>query len=436
MQLTTPYIYICTVSKFNLPEFEACLLHKPAHIVLVVSDHKDAQQGAEQLTSLLKTELPNSVIHQPATHYHNGCLTLTGDNIAECVSWITHVLQPLIESIEKKAPAVQPFQRYLNTTGGTKAMLLALTTSLKWDKLDYKPIQQQTLQCITPNLTDLPNPAALSQSNDLVLTDASPLSVAKLYSKSIHEDKPNPLCRHDTSSALAQTIWNALETDNTSVKAFFSGLDKLWSQQRTSHQTKKIHITWENFYQLPITDLQNNNTCTNIPFAFLDQLQQLAPKAISYNQNSLILPGNSAEKHHKYLKRWISADWLEQLVFQWLQNSGIPTTAIARNLQAGTTNNSSSYREADLFIHYQAKSSIIEVKADLPEGKELKELEQQLSSLGDRFGRTQKILFIGPLLSQKLENSKRLESFQLRCKANSVKLCQTKKELINYFHKQ
>jgi hypothetical protein len=299
-------------------------------------------------------------------------------------------------------------------------MLLALITNLKWDKLDYKPIQQQALQCISPQLEQLPNTKALKSSTDIPLNDASPINVARLYATSIHEDKLNPICTKDNSASVAKVIWNWLSNNDPVLMPFYINLNRLWSDQRTQHKTDQIHMTWNEFNSQSTNDDKPSKQNNHDLFTFLDSLKQLEPNGLSYTQQELVIPGNAAKKHRKHLKRWICADWLEQLVFHWLVDAGIPQRAIARNLRSGDSSNSSSQREADLFIHHNARSSIIEVKADMPEGKELKDLEQQLTSLRDRFGRTQKILFIGPHLSQKLHNPAKLESFQLRCLASGV----------------
>ncbi len=74
---------------------------------------------------------------------------------------------------------------------------------------------------------------------------------------------------------------------------------------------------------------------------------------------------------------------------------------------------------------------MIEVKTDLPPGGKIKDLLEQITSLGDRLGRTRKILLIGPQLYTKIQD--RLGDIEKRCTADSVLLCYSKDMLLEKF---
>jgi hypothetical protein len=55
---TRPFIYVCVVSEFNLPEYEACLTLRPQHLVLVVSNFYKLRKASERLVNALHESLP------------------------------------------------------------------------------------------------------------------------------------------------------------------------------------------------------------------------------------------------------------------------------------------------------------------------------------------------------------------------------------------
>ena len=61
----------------------------------------------------------------------------------------------------------------------------------------------------------------------------------------------------------------------------------------------------------------------------------------------------------------------------------------------------------------------------------IKDLLEQITSLGDRLGRTRKILLIGPQLYTKIQD--RLGDIEKRCTADSVLLCYSKDMLLEKF---
>lgn len=88
-------------------------------------------------------------------------------------------------------------------------------------------------------------------------------------------------------------------------------------------------------------------------------------------------------------------------------------------------------REVDLLVYYRGQTWLIEIKADLPPKQAAGKIEEQLSSLGDRAGNSNKLLLIGPELQQRLQKQgKSLENLTLRCQASQVQLLSTKDELL------
>jgi hypothetical protein len=146
----------------------------------------------------------------------------------------------------------------------------------------------------------------------------------------------------------------------------------------------------------------------------------------------LTLPGNSPRKIRKAVRKWISGDWLEQLIHDWLLQAGVAAEEMARGLvinpqQRGDSNGD---READLFVHRKGRSFLIEMKADLPPETQEKSIEQQLDSMGDRFGKTTKVLMVGPHFRHNLQQKNRWDAFKAKLAVNGTHLCDSRETLL------
>jgi tRNA U54 and U55 pseudouridine synthase Pus10 len=104
---------------------------------------------------------------------------------------------------------------------------------------------------------------------------------------------------------------------------------------------------------------------------------------------------------------------------------------VSLNIRSGQKKQSASQREADLLVLNNGKIYVIEVKADIPAHLEAKNIEAQISSLGDRFGEISKLIFLGPEAVDRLTKASKMDDFKLRCKSNNVTVCTSKDELLN-----
>ncbi len=411
----TPAVYVCVVSTYNLPELEACLARRPSDIVLVVSDPETFEQAAERLEQQLVKALPGVTIHRP--DLQPGALPLGGADAVECQAWVQGVLQPYLERVEL---AGKP--RYLNFTGGTKAMILALVLGLDWRALDYKADGRPQVQVVALHGGDSGKPS-LSAEPALAIEDVAPLTVAGLHNDHLEHIRPNPLFAHPDSLALAQAIWRAQAEQDPALTRLFDVLERVWSIGRDIPEFHRERVS----VALP-DDLD-----TAALDAWLQELADLQPEVLVRNGNMLDLPGNKRRKQQRDFIAWVNANWLEQLCHHWLLEAGVPPDAVELNVKTGAdATRSAGQREADLLIHHRSQTRLIEVKAGLPDGHSPAELESQVSSLGERFGRTRKALFVSPRLKQQLDSSKRWESFHLRCQASQVALCDSQATLLHF----
>lgn len=409
-------IYVCVVSNYNLPNFESCLLRQPKHIVLVVSDHKPVQEGAERLKAQLESALKGVMVHRPDKEKK-----FNGRSFASCKAWVDSCLVPYLDGLES-------YPRACNITGGTKLNTLTLAVpKYRWAWLDYKD-EDHSLQKLE------------FKNNELVcvaeerLASASPIDVARLNSNEVKEVDPNRLIveQEALSTELAQQLWDALSTpQSVQGKALLelfgnkkTGLEAAWLYDVFTPDTKA------GLLKLSATEFIGQDEFNTVQLAWLNQWHALARESIKADADYLLLPSKAMKDD---FKRWLSGDWLEQLVGIWLLDK-VKSKTIAMNLKINPLKDeksSTGERETDIVVHDKGRTTVIEVKTDLAPGHKVKDLLQQITSLGERLGRTRKVLMIGPQLQQSIQD--RVKDIEKRCKADNVILCRNKEELLRLF---
>lgn len=411
MTTLNPLIYVCAISNFNLAELESCMLRRPSHVVLMVSDHDPYQKGAERFASVLRQALPNVEIFRPDVL--RGA-SFNGQNFTSIQNWISDHLLPFLDTLPKHP-------RACNITGGSKLFTLALSSpELVWAWLDYKA-EEHNLQKLTHST------GRLVLEKEEKLSSALPFHVAHLHSEQVKEVQANPISSLSTSSALAEQLWHALETQNKGLLSLFGckkyGLESVWSYNKYAERDSQLQLTSQDFL--------GKEQFEPDEMRWLSAWKALPVHTLDYSANSISLPNRTTKDD---FKRWLSGDWLEQLAKNWLLEGGVPEKAIVMNLKINPHKVKSSIgeRETDLVVHHKGKTTIIEVKTDLPPNSKPRDILQQITSLGERLGKTRKALFIGPQLQQKIQNHE--QDIANQCLADGVILCRNKQELINAAH--
>ncbi|PTB92590.1 hypothetical protein C9974_12165 [Marinobacter sp. B9-2] len=410
----SPMVYVAAVSDFTLPVFEAVMTRRPSHVLLLVSEgFNAAREGAVRLQAQLEKELPGIRVHRSDTE-PSDC-KLLGQDFDSLQTWISRVLVPMLER-----PVFAGLSRRFNMTGGTKAMSLALATGLHWDRIDYKPDGQAALQEFCLDTGQFPGDRAIHRIHSVPLFKTTPLQVALLYNNDAYQDPENRISLHPGSTPLAIKIEEALTRGDAGLKELFAALERLWGPESGHGKTRNrpVTVSWQEF-------LGDKHAPSEHLTAWLEAFQRLAPEVITMDQQGVTLPTrNSRSGLSKDFMRWVSGHWLEQLADHWLQQQGVPASAIVRNLKVGRDHRiSESQRETDLLIYWNGQATLVEVKADLPPGGKPSDLERQVSSLQQRFGKTRKVLLTGPQLKQKLEPRGSWERFAMQCATASVLLC-------------
>lgn len=391
--------YVCVVSDHNLPNLEAILCYRPQTVILIATQRftEAAKRLEEQV--LAAPKLTGATVILANTEQ------LAGNTLSNSQTWAQHELVPLLQSY------AQP--HFLNLTGGTKAMAIAFLYGHHWQECHYKAIEVQDIERFT-----------VSQQGPEVITTAGPpmpvITIEQaigLYCEALNNTSSLPT---ELEQQLAGQLWQGLVSQDRGLKSLFQVLNQVWSVEREHNEWKKRLIT------LPISAFSHFAQIT----PWLDALQPLGEQQLGYSDTDVTLPGNlrastDSSKKASKLKEWISGGWLEDVVFSWLKEK-IPASQLSINLQTQTSDDRHSQREADILLLHNGITWVMEIKADLPPNQKLPELENQLSSAADRYGKARKILFIGPELKQKLVSDGRLEGFKGRCQGNQVTLCYDK----------
>lgn len=418
--LLNPLVYTCVMSAYSLPNLEAVLTRRPSHVVLVVSKFNKAQEAAQRMTEVLQDHAPDIQIHRLGKEH--GEETFSGSDPLRDQAWVDEYFIPFMERAEFRGKP-----HWLNLTGGTKSISLALSTCRRWDGLEYKPEGKNALS----HFQLAPHPYGLlqlqtseQQQASTPLKEVAAMDVARLYNPSVEIGTPK--LKNDE---LAAQIFNALHQQDAGLSCVLNLFDRIWHKEE--HPEKSITLTRSEL----IERLDGEAKLEDME-SWLQRFNTLPPKAekpsFHWDGDQLTLPGNhkKLKGQTKNIKNWLKGDWLEHLVYHWVRAAGVPESGLALNLKGGEDeSNSNSKREADLLMQHNSRTHIVEVKAAIPANKSAVEIQTQLTSLQDHFGRVSLILFAGPQLVTQLDEQQR-QHLEDRLQAGNANLCTTREELL------
>lgn len=404
-------VYVCSTSGYNLPEYEACLLRRPRYLVLIVSNYGEIQQAAERFSRVVRQALPGIEILRPDVRQ-----VFDGADLQAYQIWQREQLLPTLQALPESLP------RICNLTGGTKIMALALSRLTDWAWIEYKADRTQELQKFS-----FGSDGFVDMSKE-VLPQADPFAVAELYSEHVRRLKPNQVVEHRQSICQANRLWNGLTTRDAALLQLFgsecSGLEMVWmyGKDQEAYQQQWLELSCQAFI--------GQAFFTTEQLGWLNAWASLSETGLQVDAQKLRLAGNRKNMRES-LRRWLSGDWLEQLAAHWLEQV-IPAEHITMNVRVrpdNADNSSTGERETDILIHHQGRTSIVEVKTDLPPGGDFATGIRQLASISDRFGRSNKVLLIGPQLYQRCQA--RMDVEILRCQAEGILLAYDKVSLLH-----
>ncbi|HMY00834.1 MAG TPA: hypothetical protein PKC44_13765, partial [Agitococcus sp.] len=369
-------LYVIIVSEHNLAELRACLYLQPTTI-LMVSSHK-MQAAAQRLLGVLQKQLPHTKVEVLTSTTDT---PFSGDYLQENQQWLERIFLP-------KLAQIKPSSAQLNMTGGTKILAYLLTRIYPWQEIHYQPLADTIPLERFYTQNDSPHLLPTIDLATAATSDISPDNHALLYMDYVRPHSPNIIRKHPDSLAIALLRLETQQANNPhqGLGAFIALFEQAWSLP-----------TQEPFVNMPIPPN------THLDESLLARLNNLyigshaAP--LTRTPEGLQIP---AAHHKKYTdwRKWISGDWYEQLIEQWLLDYGIDKKHLLSNVQLSNKTDPQG-QESDTLLQYKNKLYVIEIKADVPQSKQLGDMENQLSSLAMQLGKVENVLILSPAIRRR-----------------------------------
>ena len=411
MTITTFDHYVVLVSDHNLAELRACLYFKPHHVWLIATQRMQVE--AQRFRQVLQSKLPQTDIHQIGD---SAQMSLQGERANEVAAWLSASFALYTASWSDQRVA-------LNVTGGTKILSMLISQAYPWDELHYQPFQSHAAQVWLDRLQrDADGQMQLQEPLDLTSQHVELTDAMRLYVNRLNQHTPNPIFKHPHSLALAQLRLDAQSMQQATLDnpwpALTSIFNRIWYENPTDQP--QVHVEWSSL-ALDKNVLQD----------FCRRLNQLvaeneASAVLSWDEHGLNIPSlkflhKPAKTNHAWQK-WVSGDWYEQLIQQWLLDIGFNR----QQWQAGVqlAKGESQGQETDILLMHRQQVHVLEIKSDLPQGKTLGEFEAQLSSSSEGLGKVTKVLIVSPHIKNRAShptNNRWLE-FEKRCRDARVQL--------------
>lgn len=385
--------YVIMVSDHNVAEYRACLELRPKQVYLITTSkmHKPAERLRRKLDQL---QLSSQIVTSQQ---------LDAEQAERIQAWIQDEFLALAQSWQKG-------YRVLNMTGGTKLLSYLLTQCLAWDEIHYQAFEEDKARL--QRLLNDHGKLILRQSQ--VLQQAiNPIDALALYADHVQTLTPNPIRNCPDSLPLAQLRLEAQRSENTDnlFTVITPILKRYWYQQPTS--AKHCHIPWHEF-GLAREPIQT----------FMTRLDALNPQPLlRYDNNGITLPTPNAKGHAKHWVKWIGGEWFEQIIYQWLIDSGLKPQQISPNVQITRQDEHNPARgETDIVLFHKQKVYFLELKADIADNIKLSDYEKQLTSEASDLGKVQKMLIVAPAVRLNRKNEQQWQSFESRCRARFIEI--------------
>lgn len=404
-----PILYTVVVSGHNLPNLASILSYQPAHVALVVSDNPKFLDLAERLSEQIKAHLPDLQITQFQSR------GLGGECLEEIQQWTSKHLVPFYEGNKHN------YRWFLNVTGGTKIIPMALESVLPWDEIHYKGFNLPSLQTWQ---FDHGVRTLLSNPVEQTPYGLSSIEALSLYTN-VKRGSVNRVEQSDSALVRAKEIWDMYkdyaETGKPNVHSDLSRvLNDVWSKRKQGlFQEKEVLIKWSEF-EFSEQDIR----------AWLEgMIPEVAGVQVCYaNEFGVWIPGNKlgssrADKARKDWQKWVSGLWLETLAAGWLDswelNFDRSVDIVGKK------------RELDFVVLHKEQLQVVEAKAAPNLEDSLHEIIRQIRSVRD-IGMLKNYLLISPYFKT-LISDKSWADFEESCGVNEIQLCTSKEDLLKAF---
>lgn len=386
------------ISEHNIAQLYNCLASSPSLVVLLATKHYNEHRVrfSKVLTSFhLDIEILDRDLPEDAEDFQALC-------------------QFAKEALE---PSLENYTVELNGTGGTKAITMALLASLPISKVYYKGVRHLFLQAWQPDCSSQYEKISLE---NIVISAERALG---LYSNEtrLTPKKHGSFEHRPQALTIANSIWEQYKDPDSAMSWLAKTLrEKEWL-------TTKLDTPL-------ILDLPPEHRDKPEWVEWITQLQDFSEEMLAYDANTfcITVQNSNKKKNRAYqFKRWLSGDWLEQLVENWLKNR-LDTKLFLCDVEVSTTGEQGNQRELDFVCFHNTAGFVIETKVTGPTDELNNKMVQQVSSLANSLGKLSKILLLSPLFFQgKTEDQ--VSQFKHYCQGHGVDLCQTKEALLKRF---
>ena len=381
-----PAVYCLVVSDHNVSELECCITLQPAVIILIASQRFIV--AAQRLARILRARLPHCSVLIPS----NDDLTLTGDTFTNCDHWIAQVLTPALQALEAPSCGEEGLW-FLNVTGGTKAIALALSKLNYWHVWHYKAYDKDYIEHI--DRVDMSKP-----THQIALQPISAKEYCELYTSF----SDSPFTVDSGRVALANWMWDNRCKD-TGVIALCDYLRKQPSPSRRGY-----------IQRVELTHLGVSRECMA---AFAQACAEHWPTLLRCHNDSIDV----------LIDPWIYGGWLEDQVQSWLQKwcliNAYGEHALLRDVRITNADNSHK-AELDFVVYHRCQAFVIEAKSDIDKSGPL---VKQLSLQSIQLGKKHLAVLVGPDVST---HPQKLDQLRSTLGNNQISLLTNQSDLINF----
>ena len=411
-----PWDYIVIISDHNITETFACLHFRPKRVITVAT--KAFKKQSIRFQEVLKKKLPGIQFYDTDTD------GLIGESFYETTAWIPNNLTPHFCPQHKQV---------LNVTGGTKALSIALEKGINWFQVHYRSWNSRSIeiweyaQSTRELKQNLLQDQKFIEPVGILIEEFSVDDACLLYLDRIEKDKTlyfKP--EFPIAIQTMEAMWACLDQPEHPHSIIAKQLALHWYEKSKDETIDEwALLPWESVLSPTISKAAMSSWCNSLA-AICDDILKIEDSGLrvrlKFNKNITISKKEAKRAFDQ--QKWLISTWLEDLVYHWLNDAGIPANHLHTGMYIKTDKESEqsqgSERELDICLFYHQAIYIIEIKAGFKSRNDYKEAIRQLASITAIIG-AKRILFLGPWATKIYnENKDENESIARGCNIHVI----------------
>ncbi|SNB61593.1 Uncharacterised protein [Kingella negevensis] len=394
--------YFIIVSEHNIAEFRACMQLKPQHIHLIVTQRIAKTNADTRFEKALKNAQFTGEIHKFGFQAGE---ELNGERGQEIQQWIENCFKPYLQRHEIQDAVI-------NMTGGTKILSAMLLKSHHWQQIHYQAFSRSEnvyIDCFDSQLNFIEeiqlNPP---KKNEII-------HFLELYADNVKQHSTNPILENSDSLTLAEMRFQAqnnpdcIESGNL-FPIVLPVLEEFWNK------THEKTLSWSKFQDGSSKDISSKDIR-----AFMQRLIDLHSdpnfkSEFTLTDESITLPQNYKKNLLNQWKKWISGEWFEQLIKNWLLEIKIAPHNLQTGLQISRAEGQGN--ETDILLFHKNQLLFCELKSN---ADNLSEMRKQVIEQSDGLGKVGRVLILSPIIQKNTEPEK-WDNFVKECSSKQIKI--------------